>query len=744
MRLNLVQQRDYGEKGEDEGGGGAQEKMMAMVDADGIRKDFRASAYWNPSMITDAGGKASIVFKLPDNLTSFQVMAAGQTLESEFGYGESIFAVNKPLMMLPALPRFARVGDSFEGGSVFFNYSEKEKTVRVITEVKGIRLVGSDTTFHVLKPGQALEVRQKYVAEHVGRATLTFRAKTDEDSDGLQWTIPIQVPRLRESVALSGSTTDAVREEKVLTPKEVFKELGEIEASIASTAMVSLAGGMSYLFMYPYGCLEQRASAVLPIILAKDLVEAFKFEVFKGKDYRAAVEKTLNELPAFQRSNGGFAYWKNEEWTYPYISAYAMYTAVQAQRNGYMIDKRMMESGFGYLSRVLRGEEKAWMDVASVGNCTKALILYTLALAGKPDYGYMERMYQDDKKSSNENVRLPLFAKAYLLKALSAAKGNAGMIQDLARDLVNHAKIAPTSVHFEERDVYGMEWIFHSNVRTTALVLQALVETQPENSLIPKVVRWLLDEQRSGRWRSTQENLYVVDALATYFRAYEREEPNFRAHVKLAGGALMNEMFQGRSFRTASARVPMSDLIPNTNYPIGISKEGQGRLYYTLRMNYYPKGESKAKEEGLSVLKTMEPLKETGLGGGNFKAGSVVKVTLTVIANQARNYVVVEDPLPAGFETINLSFETTGRDLTIPEEEVGKYRWWYANPFRHTEMHDDRVMLFTDYLPAGVHTFNYLVRVTSFGDFQMPSTRAEGMYEPEVFGQTSSQRVKVE
>jgi uncharacterized protein YfaS (alpha-2-macroglobulin family) len=744
MRLNLVQQRDYGEKGEDEGGGGAQEKMMAMVDAEGIRKDFRASAYWNPSLITDAAGKASIAFKLPDNLTSFQVMAAGQTLESEFGYGENAFAVNKPLMMLPALPRFARVGDSFEGGTVLFNYSEKEKTVRVITEAKGIKSAGSDTAFHVLKPGQALEVRQKFVAEYVGRATIIFRAKTDEDSDGLQWTMPIQVPRLRESVAVSGSMTESMREEKVLTPKEAYKELGEIEASVASTAMVNLAGGMSYLFTYPYGCLEQRASAILPIILAKDLVEAFKFEVFKGKDYQAAVNKVLNELPSFQRSNGGFAYWKNEEWTYAYISAYAMYTAVQAQRNGYVVDKRMMESGFGYLARVLRGEEKDWIDVSSVGNCTKALILYTLALAGKSDFGYMERLYQDEKKSPNENVRLPLFAKAYLLKALFTAKGNAAIMQDLARDLVNQAKIAPTSAHFEERNPYGMEWIFHSNVRTTALVMQALVETQPENSLMPKVVRWLLDEQRSGRWRTTQENLYVVDALATYFRAFEREEPNFHAGVRLAGGELMNEMFQGRSFRTASARVPMSDLIPNTNYPIGISREGQGRLYYTLRMNYYPKGESKAKEEGLSVLKSMETQKEPTAAGSNFKAGTVVKVTLTVIANQARNYVVVEDPLPAGFETINMSFETTGRNLTIPEEEVGKYRWWYANPFRHTEMYDDRVLLFADYLPAGVHTFNYLVRVTSFGDFQMPSTRAEGMYEPEVFGQTSSRRVKVE
>ncbi len=57
-RMHLVQQRDYGEKGEDEGGGGAEEKMMAGVDAEGIRKDFRATAYWNPSVITDSRGRS--------------------------------------------------------------------------------------------------------------------------------------------------------------------------------------------------------------------------------------------------------------------------------------------------------------------------------------------------------------------------------------------------------------------------------------------------------------------------------------------------------------------------------------------------------------------------------------------------------------------------------------------------------------------------------------------------------------
>ncbi len=742
-RIHLVKQREYGEKGEDEGGGGAQEKMMAAVDAEGVRKDFRASAYWNPSLMTDAEGNVTVSFKLPDNLTSFEVMAVAHSREAEFGYGEHPFAVNKPLLMLPSLPRFARLGDSFEGGAVIFNYSEKEKNVRLITEAKGIRFFGQDTSFLILKPGQALEVRHKFSAEKIGKAVFTFRAKTDDDTDGLQWTIPIEVPRVRESVALYESLTDPQRQEKVVIPTDIYKDLGNLEFTLSSTALAGLSGGMSYLFEYPYGCLEQRASSVLPIILAKELVEAFKFEVFKEKDHQQVVTKILDEFPAFQRENGGFSYWKNVHWTYAYVSAYAMYTAVQAQRHGYVVDKRMMDQGFGYLKRVLRGEERSWYDTPWIGSCTQALILYTLALAGQPDYGYMEKLYQDEKKSPNENVRLPLFAKAYLLKALSFAHGNQAMIQDLARDLLNQAKIAPTSAHFEERNPYGFEWIFHSNARTTALVMQALVETQPEQPLIPKVVRWLLDEQKGGHWRTTQENIYVVDALATYFKAYERDEPNFRADVRLAGGELMKELFQGRSFRTATKDLSIGELVLGAQYPIDITKDGRGRLYYTIRMNYYPKTESVAKDEGLSVLKAIETVKEPQAGKGTFKAGTVVKITLSIITNQARNFIVVEDPVPAGFEIVDLSLQTAGKSLTVSQERHREDEWWYENPFNHTEMHDDRALLFADYLPAGVHTFTYLARVTSFGTFSMPSTRAEGMYEPEVFGQTSSQVITV-
>ncbi len=733
-RIHLIQQRNYDEKGEDTGGGGGEEAASAM-DAEGVRKDFRPSAYWNPSVLTNASGRATVSFKLPDNLTSFEAMAVAQTMESEFGYGENSFKVNKPLLLQPSLPRFARVGDEFEAGVVIMNYTDVEKQVHLITSVKGIQFHGSDTAAYILRPGQSKEVRNKVVADKLGTAEFTFRAFTDTDRDGLLWKIPIEVPRLREAVALYESTVEPERNERIQIPRDIFKELGNVQFTLASTAMVGLSGGIPYLFGYPYGCLEQRLSHVLPMILVKDLVDAFKFEVLKDKDYRAVVTKMLDEVPLFQRSDGGFSYWKNTDETWPYLSAFTMYTLVQAERQGYTIDNNVKERGLSYLRDVLNGKIKFDWYGQSAWSCTRALCLYTLALSGKPDFGYMEKLY-------NDRTTMGLFAKAYLLKALNASKGNPAMIDELVRDLLNHAKVAPTSAHFEEQESIDWYWIFHSNTRTTALILQALVETQPENSLIPKVVRWLIDRQKSGCWRTTQENWYVVDALATYFKVYEKEEPNFTAEVRVAGGELMKEIFKGRSLNTVSRDLPLSDLQLGVEYPMDFLKQGPGRLYYTVRMNYYPSGQTRAKEEGISVIKTMDRFAPGYDSIASISAGAISKVTLTISTNQARNFIVVDDPVPAGLEIINTSFQTSGTNLR--EEEQPRADWWTYNPFRHRELYDDKALFFADYLPAGVYTLTYLVRATSYGTFQAPATRAEGMYEPEVFGQTSSKLIRVQ
>jgi hypothetical protein len=737
-RMHLVEQRNYDEKGEPTGGGGMMMAKMAEASAEGIRKDFRPSAYWNPAIVTGRDGAAIVRFKLPDNLTSFQAMAVAHTTASEFGAGEASFAVNKPLLVQPAFPRFARTGDMFEGGVLIFNYATEPRTVTVLSSATGVVMSGADSADVVVPPGQAVEVRRRFRAEKPGTAVFRFRARAGADTDGLQWTIPVQPRRPDlEAVALSGSVTDRPAAEAVSIPKEIDRTQGGLELQAASTAMVGLSGGISYLFTYPYGCLEQRVSSILPVILAEDLVKAFGFEVFKDRDHQQVVRKTLDEILTYQRMDGGFAYWRSYQRPWPYVSAYAAYALVKAEQNGYAVDRGALDRVTEYLRRYLRGELPFQEYSPSADRSTKALMLYVLALRGTPDHGYMEKLYQ-------ERNLMSLFGRAYLLKALAAAKGNGSMIAGLSQDLLNRAKISPVSVSFEQPDGFDSPWIWDSPARTNALILQALTETQPTNPLLPRAVRWLVDDQKQGRWRTTQENIYVVDALATYLRAFEKEEPDFRGEIQLAGGSAISALFKGRSFSVQRRTVPISDLQSGTEYRMDISRQGAGRFYYEARLRYAPTAAVQPREEGITVLKQMEVVDGTDTAD-SVSAGSLVRVTLTVVSGQQRHFVAVSDPLPAGWEAVNSSLRTTAQTRG-PESDEGEDdadERWAWNAFSYSELRDDRVTLFADVLPAGVHTYTYLARATSYGTYRLPATRAEGMYEPEVFGNTGERTVIV-
>ncbi|HLP18577.1 MAG TPA: hypothetical protein VK470_20125, partial [Bacteroidota bacterium] len=417
------------------------------------------------------------------------------------------------------------------------------------------------------------------------------------------------------------------------------------------------------------------------------------------------------------------------EVTTPYLSAYAVYTMLEAKHHGYRVDTRSLENGLGYLTRVLSGEEPDAHYNREASQCTQALIVYTLARAGKTDYGAIDKLF-------SERATLPLFAKAFVMRAAALNNQNSPIVTELARDFTNRVKIDATGAAFEEPNENGLWWIFHSNTRTTAVILQALVESNKDADLSSKIVRRLLNVQRNGRWRTTQENLFVVAALASYFKKYEHEEPNFRAEIALDGKKILSEAFKGRSLETKKAMEPLARIAKGKPVRVTLDKQGPGRLYYGIRLNYTPHASETPRSEGLTLLRSMEPVE--GASEKAVRLGQMMKVTVSVIAHQDRQYVAVEDPVPAGFEIVATNFATSASNLS--EGESGGE---YFNIFNHTERYDDRMTLFADSMPAGIHSYVYLVCAIHAGTYTQPSTRAECMYEPEIFGRTESGTVTI-
>lgn len=738
-RAQIVQARSFGEKGEDEGGGGGTD--LGGVDT---RGDFKSTAYWNAHLVTDDEGRVAFSFKLPDNLTTFNIMCVAQTRDSEFGYGDSRIVVNKPLVLQPSLPRFARMGDRFEAGVVVYNFTQEKGTVKLQMSAEGIEFKGKEVSEFALEPGEAKEIRQPFHASRVGAATFSFRATMGNETDGLTARIPVGVAPRKETVADFQAVT-ASSELKLVVPNNTLPGLGSIEFTAASTALAGLASSFEYLFTYPYGCIEQKCSAILPIILGREMVEAFGLPVLHGKNTRDVVQATLRELRRFQIWNGGFAYWQGSMHESPYASAYVMYVLAMAKKHGYTVDQDILERGTQYLKDVLRWEEgrPQYPYTENAWAVTKAFILYTLVQLGAAEPAYYEQYFKNLD-------RIPLEARAYLLKAVAPSSRLNKMSHTIATHLLNNIKMSPTSAHFEEANSRGLEWCWTSSIRTTALLLQTLLEAKAftgERADVPaKIVRWLMDQRRSGKWSNTQENVYVVDALATYYRMFEKDEPNFRAEIRVAAEQILSHTFDGRSLKTERAERRLDAFEQGKDLALQLVKEGSGVLYAGVRMSYFPRGAALPADEGIAITRAMEPLAaNTESNGRPFSPGTIVKVTLRVITPQQRNFVVVEDPVPAGFQIINTSLQTEsselGQVLSDMSSEDQRWRWWGS--FNHRELHDDRVLLFADQLTAGVHTFTYLARAITPGTFAMPAAHVEMMYEPEVFGRTGSSTVEV-
>ncbi len=251
------------------GGGGAE-------GGGGIRSQFKTTVLFAPAVVTGADGKAEVEFTLPDNLTTYRIMALAIDRGDRGGKGGSAIQVSKPLLAMPALPRLARVGDTVEAGVVVHAPSGKIKEVQVIATATGpLKLQGETRRTLALPEGKPREVRFRYVAEGPGEAVLRFAVSGGGEQDAVEQRLPVRIPTQMEAVALAGETKDVARE-GLSTPSGVRPDVGGLELTMASTVLGGYGEAMRQLVDYPYGCLEQLSSRLVPFVALRELHGVFK------------------------------------------------------------------------------------------------------------------------------------------------------------------------------------------------------------------------------------------------------------------------------------------------------------------------------------------------------------------------------------------------------------------------------------------------------------------------------------
>jgi uncharacterized protein YfaS (alpha-2-macroglobulin family) len=377
-----------------------------------------------------------------------------------------------------------------------------------------------------------------------------------------------------------------------------------------------------------------------------------------------------------------------------------------------------------------------------------AYALYVRDLMGDGDAAKARRLLDEAGLE-----QMSLEAVAWLWQVLYNDPGSAADVEAIRRHIGNRAVETAGAANFTTS--YGDQayLLLHSDRRTDAIILDAMISGDPESDLIPKVVNGLLAHRTEGRWGNTQENVFVLLALNSYFDTFEAQTPDFVARIWLGNAYVGAHTYEGRTTERHETAIPMAYLAASDKeQDLILGKEGRGRLYYRLGLRYAPTDLALdpaamgfVVQRSYEAVDDPEDVVQDKNGVWHIKAGARVRVKLAMVADNRRYHVALVDPLPAGLEIVNPALAVSGdlpQDPSAPDYRYGW--WWWGTWYEHQNMRDERAEAFASLLWEGVYDYDYVARATTPGTFVVPPAKAEEMYSPEVFGRSSSDWVIVE
>jgi alpha-2-macroglobulin len=725
----------------------------------GVRRDFNPLALFQVSALTGNDGKVTVPVKVPDNLTRYRIMAVALAGERQFGCGESNLTARLPLMLRPSPPRFLNFGDQCRLTFTVQNQTATAQVVSVAVRGSTPELVNGQGQQLTLAAGQRAELGFATRADAAGEAVFQAAATAGSYSDAAEFSLPVYTPATTESFATYGSIAgDQVLVQPVKPPADAFVQFGGMEVSTSSTALQELTDAVVYLKQYNFECSEQLASRIIVLAGLKNVASAFQLPHLNPADMQVAVSRDIRLLAERQNEDGSFGLWKKGDHAWPFVGIYAAHALKIAAKRGFAVSPQLLALSGNYLKNI-KSKIPADYDAATKISL-EAFALYVRAESGDRDLTAARKLLQATKGEELSPETL-----GWLLGVLAADTHSAQRAKIL-QWLHNRVSETASTAEFKWPASDWSYLTFYSDLRGNAVLLDSLIAAAPDDELVPKLVKGLLKARRHGYWGNTQENAFCCTALDRYFSTYEKEKPEFIARLWLGDAFLGEEKFAGRSMDTHVLNLPMSYLSEKKNgetEPLLLSKQGPGRLYYRLALKYAPRDlRLQPLERGFAVRRTYEgaenpgDVKRDAEGAWHVKAGSLVRVRLSVSTPACRYHVALVDPLPAGFEPLNpeLAGTKTVADPGQPGANAGDdesdasspvFCWW-RNRFwcEHENLRDNRAEAFTSQMWEGDYKYSYLARATTPGRFVAPPAKAEEMYEPETFGRAASEIVIVE
>ena len=661
----------------------------------------------------EKGRQQTHTLKLPMYVGSVRAMVvAGQ--DGAYGNAEKTAFVRTPLMLLSTLPRVLSIQEEITVPVNVFAMEKQVKNVTVSLQASGggVQIEGShqqSLTFN--RPSDQLVFFTLKTGNKTGKATIKLTASGGGQQT--KETIEIEVRNPNPIVTLRSSEWIETGQNK-----ELSYQLGSLSANnqikleVSRIPSVDISRRFDFLYNYQHHCTEQLTSKALPLLF----IAQFKtIDTREAEKIKANVQEAIRQIYARQLPNGGFVYWPGNAVADEWISSYTGMFLTLAQEKGYAVHANVLNKW----KRFQRAAAQNWRMPQEANNwqqwqseLQQAFRLYTLALAGAPEYGAMNRMKEQPGLSIQAKWRL---AAAYALT---------GKMKP-AEELVYNAEttVIPYS---------SMNQIYGSSDRDEAMILETLLLMNRERDALQqaKVVSKNLSQEN---WFSTQSTAFALMAMG-------------RLAEKLSGSLDFTWTWNGKqqpAVKSAKAVFEKEISTSPKSGTVAVKNQGKGALSVDLITrtqllnDTLPAISDNLRMDIRYASMDGKPMSVNDIRQGtDFTAIASISNTsgTTDYTNLALTHII-----PSGWEVYN-------ERMTVPEAEPQETTDSSGNvsgQYTYQDIRDDRVLTYFNLRRGETKIFTIRLQATYAGNFILPAVQCEAMYDVNVQARSKAGRTTV-
>ncbi|MBC7435156.1 MAG: alpha-2-macroglobulin [Bdellovibrionales bacterium] len=735
-QMEIIGRRHYGRKAVPAGGGGGHS---------GARELLETLLLWNPKVMLDANGQATVLVPLNDALTTFKIVAVADAGTGLFGTGQTSIRATQDLQIISGLPPLVREDDQFRAQITLRNTTKAAMKVEVAPRATLLDLKpqtvdipageAREVAWMVTAPAQLALTRSEVILWEIeAKDTLGGAKDALKARQRIIPAVPLTVQQAT-LVQVDGPFTLDVN-----PPADALPGRGGLKLALQPKLAEGLPGVRDWFANYPFICLEQKTSksvglrdgklwqgvvAQLPNYLDADGLASY-FPPREGDANRGSDILTSYVLAATHEAAA-----LNPEFALP--------DAVRAP-----MERGLIAFVEGRITREFWSPRKD-LDVRKLA-----------ALEALSRYGKAQgRMAGSITIAPNQWPTSAVIDWYNILKRVSDVPQREQRLAEATQVLRARLSYQGTKAIFStEKDDYWWWLMTNGDVNTARLILAVMDDPLWKDDM-GRLANGFIGRQQNGAWHTTTANLWGGIALEKFSAKFEAVPVAgvTRATTNSAGSSVdwakvervKSTYPTGAPNQTTWFGAPgnlrnNSMLLPwkpaGGKDTLGVTHQGTGKPWLTLQSvaAVVLKAPFNA---GYAIKKTITPVEQAV--AGKYTRGDVVRVALEINASADMTWVVITDPIPGGATILGGGL---GRDSQIATsgEKSQSGNAWPAFEERSFEAYRS----YYEYVPKGIIKMEYTVRLNNVGEFSLPPSRVEAMYAPEMFGESPNARVKVE